>query len=80
MFNHPAVQSACMFLGESLCLIPYAVMRWRRQRKKRRDPAYVPMAAADKRSRTLSRVLAFAVPTLCDATATTAMNLGLFYT
>ncbi len=26
------------------------------------------------------RLLAFAVPTLCDATATTLLNVGLFYT
>jgi hypothetical protein len=69
-----------MFLGESLCLIPYFIMRWRRRRAKRRDPAYVPMAPADKRSRRLGRILAFAVPTLCDATGTSLMNIGLFYT
>eukprot|EP00775_Hariotina_reticulata_P005318 gene5318-5553_t len=79
-FNHPAVQSACMFFGESLCLIPYFYMRWRRQRAKRRDPAYTPLPIEEKRSRRFARIMAFAVPTMCDATATTAMNLGLYYT
>eukprot|EP00879_Flechtneria_rotunda_P000652 GHRR01000766.1.p1 GENE.GHRR01000766.1~~GHRR01000766.1.p1 ORF type:complete len:730 (+),score=256.50 GHRR01000766.1:2549-4738(+) len=79
-FKHPAVQSACMFFGESLCLIPYFYLRWRKQRAKRLDPSYIPMHPAAKRSRRISRILAFAVPTLCDATGTTLMNIGLFYT
>jgi hypothetical protein len=46
-FKHPAVQSACMFFGESLCLIPYFYMRWRKRKAKRRNPAYVPMDPGD---------------------------------
>jgi hypothetical protein len=46
-FKHPAVQSACMFFGESLCLIPYFYMRWRKRKAKRRNPAYVPMHPGD---------------------------------
>jgi hypothetical protein len=34
----------------------------------------------EKRSRRVSRILAFAVPTLCDATGSTLMNVGLIYT
>jgi hypothetical protein len=66
-----------MFLGESLCLIPYFIMRWRRRKAKRLDPAYVPMPAHEKRSRRWGRIMAFAVPTLCDATGTSLMNIGL---
>jgi hypothetical protein len=80
LFKHPAVQSACMFLGESLCLLPYFYLRWRRRAAKRAVPGYVPLPHAEKLSRRVARVLAFAVPTLCDATATTLMNVGLFYT
>lgn len=69
-----------MFLGESLCLIPYFIMRWRRRKAKRLDPAYVPMPAEEKRTRRIGRIMAFAVPTLCDATGTSLMNIGLFYT
>lgn len=79
-FKHPAVQSACMFFGECLCLIPYFFMRWRRQKAKRTNPEYVPMPADEKRSRRVKRILAFAVPALCDATGTTLMNVGLIYT
>jgi hypothetical protein len=28
----------------------------------------------------IRRTAAFAIPTLCDATATTLLNVGLFYT
>jgi hypothetical protein len=69
-----------MFLGEALCLIPYFIMRWQRRRAKRRLPGYVPMGEQEKRSRRVARILAFAVPTLCDATGTSLMNIGLFYT
>jgi drug/metabolite transporter (DMT)-like permease len=79
-FQHPAVQSACMFLGESLCLIPYFYLRWRRQKRKRLDPAYVPRPHHEKRSRRIQRIMAFAVPTLADACGTTLMNVGLFFT
>jgi hypothetical protein len=50
-FKHPAVQSACMFFGESLCLIPYFYMRWRKRKAKRRNPAYVPMDPGDAQHR-----------------------------
>eukprot|EP00892_Ulva_mutabilis_P004515 jgi/Ulvmu1/2435/UM134_0016.1 len=38
-FYHPAVQSACMFLGEFLCIIPYLIQRWRAWSGKRRQEA-----------------------------------------
>ena len=31
-FQHPAFQSAFMFLGETLCLIPFALITWRKVR------------------------------------------------
>jgi hypothetical protein len=80
LFRHPAVQSFCMFLGECLCLIPYFFMRWQRMRRKRADPLYVPMAQQEKLTRRWRRIMAFAVPTLCDATGSSLMNIGLFYT
>lgn len=80
MFRHPAVQSACMFMGETLCLIPYFYMRWRRMRAKRADPDYVPMPHHEKVARRWRRIMAFVLPTLCDATGSSLMNIGLFYT
>ncbi|KIZ04060.1 Uncharacterized protein MNEG_3904 [Monoraphidium neglectum] len=79
-FRHPAVQSAFMFLGECLCLIPYFYLRWRRQKAKRQDPAYQPLPQEEKMARRVARIMAFAVPALCDACGTTLMNVGLFFT
>ncbi|KAJ9524510.1 hypothetical protein QJQ45_019531 [Haematococcus lacustris] len=81
-FQHPAFQSAAMFLGESLCLIPYFLLRWRRRQMKQAQLGLAadPVKAARPRSYYVRRTLAFLVPTLCDAIATTLLNLGLFYT
>ncbi|KAL6745833.1 hypothetical protein V8C86DRAFT_1650871 [Haematococcus lacustris] len=80
-FQHPAFQSAAMFLGESLCLIPYFLLRWRRRQiKAQLGLAADPVKAARPQSYYVRRTLAFLVPTLCDAIATTLLNLGLFYT
>lgn len=70
-----------MFFGECLCLVPYFFLRWRRQRAKRRaDPNYTPAPPEEKRARRAARAWAFALPALCDATGTTLMNVGLFFT
>jgi drug/metabolite transporter (DMT)-like permease len=81
-FRHPAFQSALMFAGELLCLAPWLFFRARRRAAKRRaDPAYLPaLDAAQRRALGLSRAAAFALPALCDAAASTAMNLGLALT
>lgn len=80
-FRHPAVQSACMFAGEMLCLIPYFFLR--HQRRKALAAAGQPLSALppeEQRSRNLKRFLAFAIPAMCDACATTLMNVGLYFT
>jgi hypothetical protein len=61
-FKHPAVQSACMFFGESLCLIPYFYMRWRKRKAKRRNPAYVPMDPGDAQSGAADNTCCIAQP------------------
>lgn len=72
------MQSLFMFIGESLCLIPYFLLRWRRRVIKAQQG--IPSKPAPPTSFFIKRTLAFAVPTLCDATATTLLNVGLFYT
>ncbi|KDD75578.1 hypothetical protein H632_c610p1, partial [Helicosporidium sp. ATCC 50920] len=72
-FLHPAFQTACMFLGESLCLIPFLARLWyvrRREPKSGEAHPSFPRRAA----------LAFMLPALCDAGGTTLLNLGLYYT
>ncbi len=49
-------------------------------RAKRQDPAYVPVPPDEKNARRVQRIMAFALPALCDAVGTTLMNVGLFFT
>ena len=79
-----------MFLGESMCLVPYFILRWRKQLRKKRERAAMPAPAhrlgghdTAKRkpyTHTWKTACAFALPALCDAAATTLLNLGLYYT
>ncbi|KAL6776941.1 hypothetical protein ACKKBF_B19575 [Auxenochlorella protothecoides x Auxenochlorella symbiontica] len=73
-FRHPALQTACMFAGEALCLIPHFIWRW--SRRGVRTPT--DRAASDARHR--AAAWAFGLPALCDAGGTTMLNLGLYYT
>ncbi|KAL3139686.1 hypothetical protein ABBQ38_003997 [Trebouxia sp. C0009 RCD-2024] len=82
-FKHPAVQSAFMFLGETLCFLPYFFLRWRKQQrhKAERGAAYISSGASSSRQKRRIRIIAaFALPALCDAAATTLLNVGLYYT
>jgi hypothetical protein len=130
-FYHPAVQCACMFLGEFLCIIPFLWQQWKLARKQAASsaahtrtqrqrliythatsatdpllgprhpqgidmspPRLVPTAQLGSRGSMFSShatertgledvshsVFVLAVPTLCDATSSLLMNVGLFYT
>ena len=65
--------------GEFLCLIPFAATVWSDQRAAAKSgrPRGFHGESANHKLRTL---LSFLVPTLCDAFATTLLNIGLFYT
>ncbi|GIL57447.1 hypothetical protein Vafri_12671 [Volvox africanus] len=78
-FNHPAVQSAFMFFGEMLCLVPFFFMEWRYASAKSRVRRRAELERLGPAFR-LRRVLIFAIPAACDAVATTLLNVGLFYT
>lgn len=126
-FYHPAVQCACMFLGEFLCIIPFLFQQWKVWSKKHaaaaanqgsqllhahnssstepllrsrqpsslgmpaalspghfpvcRDSRFPEAASTTRTGEELSQsVFVLAVPTLCDATASLLLNVGLFYT
>lgn len=67
-----------MFLGESLCLVPFALRRWWRAAKRAGQQSEEEAGA---RSRQLRRSFwVFSLPAMCDAAASTLLNLGLFYT
>lgn len=75
-FQHPAIQSAFMFLGEFLCLFPYLIISWRNQNVRGRQSAFQRQQGNQK----LTALFSFSLPALCDAGATTMLNVGLFYT
>lgn len=67
-----------MFLGEALCLVPFALRRWYKSATRA-----VPLSAeehADRSHRLRRSFWVFGLPAACDAAATTLLNLGLFYT
>jgi hypothetical protein len=79
-FKHPAVQSACMFAGEFLCLLLYVAMQWRKSKTPQPDPQRMLSLEPDTERHSIKCLLSFALPTICDAAATTLLNLGLFFT
>lgn len=131
-FYHPAVQCACMFLGEFLCIFPFLWQQWSQWSKKQAvasaaaqainqgppldfvhgsavtDPLlrsrlpqglglspplasrgqFPPSRESSFQEPGTSRagedfsqsVFVLALPTLCDATSSILLNVGLFYT
>lgn len=69
-FNHPFVQAAGMFIGEFLCLIVYSALSFRARSSG--DDAF-------QRAKPHSRLI-YALPAICDMTATSVMYIGLSLT
>jgi len=93
LFKHPAVQTAFMFAGEALCLIPFFIGQWIKSdtatlntpRNQQQFPTADGNGISDTYGKTTAAMfrgtaLAFTLPALCDAGATTLLNLGLYYT
>lgn len=70
-FNHPAVQTLSMFFGESLCMIAFLLVVFRARKT-------TPDINAEKKQK--FPIWTFAVPAMCDMTATTLMYIGLLLT
>lgn len=66
-----------MFLGEALCLLPFVVRRWW---KRRWAPPLSAEEEAARDHRLRRSFWVFGLPALCDAAASTMLNLGLFFT
>jgi hypothetical protein len=67
-----------MFSGEALCLLPFALRRWYKAATRA-----VPLTAdeaAERTQRLRGSFAAFSLPALCDAGASTLLNLGCAYT
>ena len=70
-FYHPAFQSAAMFLGEMLCLIPFALLAWRKAALGRGKNRFLKQTRATR----LHAALFFSFPAICDSGATTLLNV-----
>ena len=81
-FEHFAVQSAEMFLGEMLCLIPAvlgSVYNWVFGDKDKDINQPGGSGSAGGNSKWMA-LLSFAVPAMCDVSGTTLLNVGIFFT
>jgi hypothetical protein len=78
-FQHPAAQSAFMFLGEFLCLIPFLFSFWS-NRKSGKPSELAGSFHAESPRHMFKTFFSFSIPAICDAGATTLLNIGLFYT
>ncbi len=78
-FKHPAVQTAFMFAGEALCLIPFLLRGWWAGFTGQHDDLTDEEKALRAKRQRKSFWL-FMLPAACDAGATTLLNLGLYYT
>lgn len=78
-FEHPAVQTLSMFLGETLCLIAFYILIYRSQRSQR----YTPIGEQTE-SKPVTRatfpIWTFLIPSMCDMTGSTLMYIGLVLT
>ena len=70
-FQHPALQSAFMFLGEALCLIPFALTVWRKAATGTKQSRFLQQPAKAR----LQAALFFGIPAICDSGATTLLNV-----
>ena len=73
-FSHPGFQSACMFLGEFACLVPYFCTLIRN--KPSRAGSFRLASWAHK----LKAFAIFLVPACLDSCATSLLNVGLILT
>ena len=77
-FDHPFLQACGMFLGETMCMAAFFLVRW----KRRRNLASAGSDTSDDpflRPRNFSP-LVFLPPALCDMTATSIQYIGLTLT
>ncbi|XP_021378022.1 solute carrier family 35 member F6-like [Mizuhopecten yessoensis] len=75
-FNHPWFQTLIMFIGETICLIGFCVVR-KRDRDRWRAESHINAAEMPHPNRLIQLVVAF--PTVCDLVGTSLAGIGLVY-
>jgi len=71
-FEHPAVQTFAMFLGETLCLIAFVILN----RRERSTASYLDPKAGGSQPAKFP-IWLFLIPSMCDMTGSTLMYIGL---
>jgi len=75
-FEHPAVQTLCMFFGESLCLLVFFITTYRSNRQRMYTPVDVKAPSTQRKF----PIWTFLIPSMCDMTGSTLMYIGLVLT
>eukprot|EP00124_Ichthyophonus_hoferi_P002206 Ihof_evm8s141 gene=Ihof_evmTU8s141 len=78
-YSHPWFQTLTMFIGEFLCLVVFYLTACR-SKQKNYDETVASMKNPVPPSNDKMRFLIFSLPTICDLSGTTVMNIGLLYT
>lgn len=80
-FEHPAVQTLAMFMGESLCMFAFIISERQRRKRLALGTASEGDLAQDKNSQNKAfPVWTFGLPAMCDMTGSTLMYIGLLLT
>ncbi|XP_033232096.1 solute carrier family 35 member F6-like [Belonocnema kinseyi] len=75
-FNHPFVQAAFMFLGETLCLLVFKMLCWYHNKKADGSIETNPLTKGNRDASPLILI----IPALCDVIATSLRYIGLTMT
>ncbi|EFC46438.1 predicted protein [Naegleria gruberi] len=83
-FQHAFFQTAAMFLGELLCLIPHNLQllynKIRGRGKAKEEESDSLMDSEKPKPKPFTNPLIFWIPACCDLGGSTLLNFGLFYT
>eukprot|EP01137_Pigoraptor_chileana_P026262 Opistho-2@96971 len=81
VFDHPYFQTYTMFIGEFLCIFAYIIsFKYQMRQSLRGYSAINGEAPPPPPKKSNHPWWVFIIPTCCDLTATTLMNVGLTYT
>eukprot|EP01102_Stenamoeba_stenopodia_P016727 TRINITY_DN5874_c0_g1_i1.p1 TRINITY_DN5874_c0_g1~~TRINITY_DN5874_c0_g1_i1.p1 ORF type:complete len:417 (-),score=101.39 TRINITY_DN5874_c0_g1_i1:185-1435(-) len=80
-FNHPLFQTSMMFIGEFLCLIAFGVQHlYKKHQRSKQLGTLMTEGGLPEPQVIRFNPFIFALPALCDTTATTMMYVGLLLT
>ncbi|KAF0974756.1 hypothetical protein FDP41_006230 [Naegleria fowleri] len=80
-FQHAFFQTAAMFLGELLCLIPHNIqLLYYKIKGKKTAEESSEDSLIEKKPKPFTNPLIFWIPACCDLGGSTLLNFGLFYT